>query len=119
MAEARRGSWERAVERPLGLAAVVFLGAYAWPILDPDLSDGLLTAGRTVNVVVWIAFAVDLMVRLVLAERRARFLRSAWLDVLTLALPMLRPLRALRAEAGPFRLRAQGRYVALADRLRT
>jgi voltage-gated potassium channel len=61
----------------------VFLGAYAWPILDPQLSQSLL-------------FAADLVVRLVLTERRRSFLRENWLDVLTLAVPMLRPVRALR-----------------------
>jgi voltage-gated potassium channel len=45
---------------------------------------------------VWLLFAADLAVRLVLTERRRVFLRENWLDVLTLAVPMLRPVRALR-----------------------
>ena len=52
---------------------------------------------RTINIATWVMFAVDFLVRLGLAERRRSFLRRNWLDVLTLAVPMLRPLRALRA----------------------
>jgi voltage-gated potassium channel len=77
-------------------AAVLFLVAYAWPILQPGLPGWAATACRAVSVVVWVAFALDFLVRLVLTERRRRFVRSNWLDVLTLAVPMLRPLRALR-----------------------
>ena len=44
----------------------------------------------------WVAFALDFLVRLALAERRWRFIRANWLDLLTLAVPMLRPLRAPR-----------------------
>ena len=37
MDEPRRDHWEHATEWPLTAAALLFLGAYAWPILDPDL----------------------------------------------------------------------------------
>lgn len=89
--------WERRTSAPLLAAAGVFLAAYAWPILQPDLPA---TAARTCSVVswaIWVIFAVDLLARLSLAERRWRFLRRNWLDVATLAVPMLRPLRVLRA----------------------
>jgi hypothetical protein len=41
-------------------------------------------------------FAVDIVVRLVLVDQRARYLVRHWYDVLVLALPLLRPLRLLR-----------------------
>jgi len=77
-------------------AAVLFLGAYAWPILQPDLPIWAVRLCRATTVAVWVLFAVDLLVRLRLAERRWVFMRRNWLDVATLAVPMLRPLRALR-----------------------
>ncbi len=95
--EAKRARWEARTELPLIVLAVLFLGAYAWPILDRDLPDSAGDLCRAVNVVVWVLFALDLAVRLTLATHRVRFLWGAWLDVITLALPMLRPLRALRA----------------------
>jgi voltage-gated potassium channel len=97
VSEQRRLRWEARTEWPLVIAALVFLGAYAWPILDTDLTDGWVTACRTVGVAVWLLFALDFTVRFILAGRKRTFLRGAWLDVITLALPMFRPLRALRA----------------------
>jgi voltage-gated potassium channel len=89
--------WERRTSVPLLAAAGLFLVAYAWPILQPDLPR---TAGRacsTVSWTVWVTFGIDLLVRLSLAEHRRQFVHRNWLDVVTLAVPMLRPLRALRA----------------------
>jgi hypothetical protein len=35
--ENRRQRWEDAADWPLTRAAVIFLAAYAWPILDPGI----------------------------------------------------------------------------------
>ncbi len=110
--DARRVRWEERTEIPLIVAALVFLGAYAWPILDTDLGDTARDACRVINVAVWILFAVDFAIRLTLAERRAHFVTVHWLDVLTLALPMLRPLRALRAVVALNLLARRGRAFA-------
>ena len=75
---------------------VPFLAAYAWPILDPGLPSWAARLCWVTSWAVWALFAADFGVRLALAEQRRQFLRRNWLDVLTLAVPMLRPLRALR-----------------------
>ena len=41
MTEDRRIKWERTLEWPLTLAAVLFLVAYAVPILRPDVDPSL------------------------------------------------------------------------------
>src|SRR5215207_5326121 len=41
--------WERAAEWPLMIAAVVFLVAYAVPILDPNLPSWLLDLCRSLS----------------------------------------------------------------------
>jgi len=88
--------WERASELPLMVAAVVFLAAYAVPILHPDLPRWLLDLCRSLSWITWGLFVVDIVVRLVLADERVRYLVRHWYDVLVLALPLLRPLRLLR-----------------------
>jgi len=93
----RLARWERRTASPSILAAVVFLAAYAWPILQPDLPGWALQACSVTIWTVWAVFGVDLLVRLALAEHRWAFLKKNWLDVVTLLLPMLRPLRPLRA----------------------
>ena len=88
--------WERAPEWPLMISAVVFLAAYAVPILDPDLPSWLLELCRSLSWITWGIFVVDIVVRSFLADERVRYLVRHWYDVLVLALPLLRPLRLLR-----------------------
>lgn len=62
-AEPRTGRWEQRAEWTLTVLAVVFLAAYAWPILDPGLPSWALLLCRATTVVVWLAFVVDYVAR--------------------------------------------------------
>jgi voltage-gated potassium channel len=97
--ESRRQRWEDRANLPLTIAAVVFLVAYATPILRPDLGEPLPTICRIVTWSAWALFAVDYVARLGLSSNRAAFVRSNLLDLAVVALPMLRPLRLLRLVA--------------------
>jgi voltage-gated potassium channel len=88
--------WERRSEVPLLLLAVAFLVAYAWPVLDPRLDRGWRDVLTAVSWTVWVAFAVDFLVRLRLADDRRSYAVLHWYDVALIAVPMLRPLRLLR-----------------------
>jgi voltage-gated potassium channel len=96
MSDLKRQRWEARSSTAFVLAAVVFLAAYAWPIIQPGLPRWADLTCRWTGLVIWAAFGLDLAYRLALAEQRRRFLRDNWLDVVTLLLPFLRPLRALR-----------------------
>ena len=78
------------------VVALLFLGAYAWPILDPDLAQPWVRLCTVVTWVAWAAFALDYAVRLALAPDRRRFVRRNLLDLAVVVLPLLRPLRVLR-----------------------
>lgn len=88
--------WERATGWLLTAAAAVFLAVYAVPIIWPQLPRAVLTGCSVAAWVTWTLFAVDLIVRVVLAPDRLRYLLRHWLDVIVVALPLLRPLRLLR-----------------------
>lgn len=91
----RLARWERAVDWPLMIAAVLFLIAYAAQILD--YAAGTVSAvAEVVLWVTWAMFGVDYIVRLVLAEHRGRWFVRHLLDLAIVALPMLRPLRLMR-----------------------
>jgi voltage-gated potassium channel len=81
----------------LAVLGLVFLAVYAWPILHPDLPHGVAVACTTLSVAIWIALAADYLIRLATADHRLRFVGRNWLDLLCIALPMLRPLRAVRS----------------------
>lgn len=97
--ESRRQRWEARANRPLTLAAVLFLIAYAWPVLEPDLSGPLAAGCQVVTWATWALFVVDYVARFVLSSRRVAFVRSNVLDLGAVALPLLRPLRLLRLVA--------------------
>jgi len=93
---ARLSKWERQTGWPLTLAAVAFLAAYAWPILDPDMPSDRAQALGTFGVVIWAVFVADYLIRVALADDRPRFVRHHIFDLTVIVLPVLRPLRALR-----------------------
>jgi voltage-gated potassium channel len=78
---------------------LAFLVAYAWPVLDPRLDDGLRSILGVVSWAVWAAFVIDFVARVSLATERWYYVRRHWYDVPLIALPMLRPLRVLRVLA--------------------
>jgi voltage-gated potassium channel len=88
--------WERNSEIPLLLLALAFLAAYAVLVIDQGLTPGARRTLVTVSWTVWVAFGVDFIVRIYLAEKRAAYARRHWYDVALIALPVLRPLRLLR-----------------------
>lgn len=94
--EERRLRWETRAELPLTLVAVLFLIAYAWPILDPDVSTTWRRTFLVITWATWALFALDYLARLVLSEQRRLFVRQNVFDLVIVAVPLLRPLRLLR-----------------------
>jgi voltage-gated potassium channel len=104
------------------MLALAFLAAFFVSYL-PDVSPQHREDARFVENVIIAIFAADLIVRLALAERRLRYLRYRWLDILIIIVPFLRPLRLLmflpmlmRVIAGLQRIMGpfQGAYVLVA-----
>lgn len=84
---------------PLLALAVIFLFAYAAPIIWPDLPGFAAMVVEKVTFAIWLAFAVDLAVRAVLSGRFLRYLVTHPVDLVVVAVPALRPLRILRVFA--------------------
>ncbi|MFJ8144337.1 potassium channel family protein [Streptomyces sp. NPDC096048] len=91
-----RKRWERHTQRPLLVLALLFAVAYATPIVDSSVSPAVVRTCLVAEWVVWGAFTVDYLVRLRLAPHRMRFVRTHWLDLCAVLLPLLQPLRLLR-----------------------
>lgn len=94
--EERRHRWEELTTWPLMLVALVFLAAFALPIVDRDLDREVQQVCALVVVTTWWTFVVDYVVRLLLAGDRWRFVRQHVLDLAAVAIPALRPLLLLR-----------------------
>jgi voltage-gated potassium channel len=76
--------------------ALLFLAAYAWPILDVGLDRGWRRACGFVQGAAWVIFVVDYVARVWVARDRRQYFTKHILDLLIVALPALRPLRLLR-----------------------
>ncbi len=101
---------EQISEIPLLILSLVFLVIVILPDafqLSPAMED-LLNGALWL---VWGVFLVDLSVKTYLAPKRIAYLRSHWIDVLTVVVPFLRPLRLLRVAAAVARTWQQTRSV--------
>lgn len=88
--------FERAVELPLLVLALTMVPLLVVPLLV-DLPHGVEAAFVAADWFIWVAFAVEYIVRLVLTTRRWAFVRREWADLLIVVLPFLRPLRIVRS----------------------
>ncbi|WP_328925500.1 potassium channel family protein [Streptomyces sp. NBC_00190] len=111
----RQARWERRTQTPLLVLALAFAVAYAVPIVAPDADPSVHRACTHAEWVVWGAFAVDYLVRLVLARDRRVFVRTHWLDLAAVVLPLVQPLRLLRLVAT---LMLVGRRARMAPQIR-
>lgn len=107
--------WERRSQTPLLVLAVAFAVAYAVPIVVPDADPAVHRACTHAEWVVWGAFALDYLVRLGLTRDRRHFVRTHWLDLAAVVLPLVQPLRLLRLVAT---LLLVGRRARMAPQIR-
>ena len=83
---------ERLLERPMIVLSI------GWVILAVlELTRGLTPAAQSLTTAIWIAFILDFGLKLLIAPKKATFLRKNWITTLSLALPAFRLLRLGRA----------------------
>ena len=91
----RLAKWDRAMEWPLTIAALVFFAAYALEILA-GLTGGYELLAEAIIWVAWGVFVVDYVARFIITENRWKWFTHHLLDLAIVVLPMLRPLRLMR-----------------------
>ncbi|MGW6706383.1 potassium channel family protein [Streptomyces sp. NPDC054956] len=111
----RQSRWERRTQTPLLVLALGFALAYAVPIVVPDASADVHRACTHAEWVVWAAFAVDYLMRLGLSDSKRAFVRTHWMDLAAVLLPMIQPLRLLRVVST---LMLVGRRARMAPQIR-
>ncbi len=102
--------FERATELPLLILALAMVPLLLIPLLA-DLGEAVEDAVLAADWFIWAAFVVEYVVRLILSEKRWRFVRQHWPNLLIILLPFLRPLRVVRS-ARALRLLRLGRLAA-------
>ena len=92
----RLKSLERITELPLMLASFTLMpiltGLYLW-----DLSPLETRIYSQAQIAVWGLFSVALLAKISVAPDKLKYIRKNWLEVLLVVIPVIRPLRILRA----------------------
>ena len=87
---------ERLTELPLMLGSFamipIFAGLYLW-----DISAAEELIYTTLEIAIWALFAVVFLSKLALAPGKRAYLRENWLEALIVLIPIIRPLRIVRA----------------------
>ncbi|MFC4610895.1 potassium channel family protein [Streptomyces maoxianensis] len=116
----RQQRWEQRIEVPLFVASLLFLGGYTVVVLAHD-APVLQNLALALTLLMWLIFALDYAVRLKLSGEGLRFVRTHWLDTVVVVLPLLRPVRMVRAynavqrRRGEPRLSLHARVIAYAS----
>ena len=80
----------------LTVLALTFLFAFSYPAFTDSISDSTNQILSIIQWVCWVAFAVDLLFGLVTSEYKVLYLKRHPLEIASVLLPFLRPLRLMR-----------------------
>lgn len=109
--------YEHHAAMPMTVLAVAFLMVYSAPIIWADAPDPVHEVLGVLNLLVWALFVADLVVRATLSGNPAGYVLRHPVDLLLVLLPMLRPLRVLRAFTAMQVLIKQGGRVSVGETL--
>lgn len=81
----------------LTILAVAFLVAFSYPAFSESVSESAKHYLSLLQWVCWFAFALDLIYKIWKAESKKEYLKRHPLEIASVLLPFLRPLRLMRA----------------------
>ncbi|GAA2247301.1 potassium channel family protein [Herbiconiux moechotypicola] len=110
----RRAHWETATSIPLVALSLVFIALYSAQVLDTTLPVHAQVAITAVLALIWVTFATDYLVRLGLATDKREYVKTSWVDLVSVLIPVFRPFLLL-ARLGdiPFFKRGSGGSIRL------
>lgn len=83
-------------ENSLTVLALVYLAAFSYPAFVAEISITTQDRLEIVQWSTWALFALDLLIGIWASSNKKSYLKSHPLEILSVALPFLRPLRLLR-----------------------
>lgn len=112
-----RARVDRYFHKPMLILALLVLPLLAVELWVPDADikfSALWWSCGTAFVIIWGAFLIEFVIKISIAESRVEYVKSNWLDLIIIILPVLRPLRAatLAKTSRAFTLRGVGTKAA-------
>ncbi|MBW3094087.1 potassium channel family protein [Bifidobacterium sp. 64T4] len=87
--------WQRITEWPMTALALVFLFAYSWEVLA---RTHIALCENAINII-WVVFIIDYVASISLARNKKAWFKNNLITLLSIVLPIFRPLRLLRLVA--------------------
>ncbi len=87
---------KRILNEILTLLALAFLVAFSVPAFFPEISNSTQAQIEIIQWVCWFAFALDLVAGVISADSKKQYLYRHPLEIASVFLPFLRPLRLMR-----------------------
>ncbi|MCT1874501.1 potassium channel family protein [Brevibacterium luteolum] len=87
--------WQQLTEWPMAIAAVIFLGAYAYVVIG-NLRPSEIMWPERLMLAIWVVFAIDYIVSFILVRRRFLWFWTHLHELALVIFPFLRPLYLLR-----------------------
>ena len=87
--------YETATSIPLVTLSIVFIAAYSVQVLDTHLPAEARLALTIVIIVIWVVFAVDYLIRLLLSPNRKAYFKATLRELLSVVIPVFRPFLLL------------------------
>jgi voltage-gated potassium channel len=87
--------WQQLTQWPMVAVAVVFTAVYAWVVIA-NLQPPDDAVPRLILAVIWLIFAADYIVCIMLAKPRGEWFRTHLINLGAVLVPTLRPLLLLR-----------------------
>lgn len=88
-------TWEKRTQWLLMLLALGFLGLYAYEVIAQLQGTALAVVEAALDVI-WMCFLADYVIRLTIARNRFAWMKANLIDLASVLLPFLRPLRLVR-----------------------
>lgn len=83
-----------AMDVPMAVLGVGYVAVYAVAVLNPN------PIVEAIDFILWIVFAIDVVLRFLVAPSISKFLLNNWLEILAVVVPQFRAARAIRPVVG-------------------
>jgi voltage-gated potassium channel len=89
--------WQKKMALPTLVLSLLYTVSFAFPIYWYPVSNFVKSFCLFVNYLTWAAFAIDYLIQIWLAPHKKRYIETHIFELILIAVPFFRPLRALRA----------------------
>lgn len=89
--------WQQRMAAPTLILSLLYTGSFVYPIYWYPVGHGIKYVCVLINYTIWGLFAIDYMVQFKLAPEKKKYFKTHIVELILVAVPFFRPLRALRA----------------------